>query len=65
MPASGTDPEYGSLATVGQRYGYSADTIELLVARGLLTAYRLAGTGHRRVRYADVEALLVPEKEIA
>lgn len=65
MPASSTDPEYGSLSTVGQRYGYSADTMELLVARGQLTAYRLAGTGHRRVRYADVEALLIPEEASA
>lgn len=57
-----TDPEFGSLATVGRHFGYSADTMELLVKRGLLRAYRLAGSGNRRVRYSDVAALLEVEE---
>lgn len=65
MPHPRVRPEFGSPREVGNHFGYSADTIERLIEAGALTAYRLGGTGNRRVRYDDVEALLVADRASA
>ena len=38
----------------------SKPTIYRFCAQGALPFYKLAGTGQRRFRYADLDALLVP-----
>jgi excisionase family DNA binding protein len=52
---------YLTTAEVAQHLRVSVRTVERLHERGALTAYLIAGRGHRRFRADDVERLLVPD----
>lgn len=56
-----TVSSYLTTAEVAQRLRVCVRTVERIHGKGELTAYFIAGRGHRRFRADDVERLLVPE----
>ena len=57
-----TVSSYLTTAEVAQRLRVCVRTVERLHGKGELTAYFIAGRGHRRFRADDVERLLLPDQ---
>lgn len=58
-------PAYGDLSAAALYFGTSRRTIVRLVESGAVPVYRLGERGNRRIKFSDLEAILVVEEASA
>lgn len=54
-------PAYGDLSAAALHFGVSRRTIVRLVETGAIPVYRLGERGNRRIKFSDLEEILVVE----